>query len=313
MRLLVTGGCGFIASHVVLRLIKKHYIVNIDKLDYCSSLKHLDSLSNNPEYKFIQGNILSLPLLRYIFEREKIEGVLHFAASTHVDNSFDNSLDFTTNNVLGTHNLLACAKEFKIKLFVHVSTDEVKGESDHFDDSIYAPTNPYAASKAGAELLAISYATSFGLPVIITRGNNVYGPYQYPEKIIPKFIFNILGREKCIIHGSGLNQRNYIYVEDVADAFEVILEKGEIGMIYNIASEDCLTNLEVFSSICKELNVKEQDYISFGPDRPFNDKKYVIDGSKLIELGWKQKTSWKDGLTKTVEWYKSRSSVWVGK
>lgn len=305
MRLLLTGGCGFIASHVLLRLVENHYIVNLDKLEYCSSLQHLSSLENNPNYKFIQGDILSLPLLRSIFQEENIEGVLHFAASTHVDNSFDNSLGFTLNNVVGTHNLLLCAKEFTVKLFLHVSTDEVKGESDNLEDCFYAPTNPYAASKAGAELLAISYATSFKLPLIVTRGNNVFGPYQYPEKIIPKFISKILEGEKCVIHGEGSNQRNYIYVEDVAEAFETILEKGQIGKIYNISSQDCLTNLEVFSAICKELGVEEKDFLSYGKDRPFNDKRYVIEGSLLEGLGWRQKTSFQEGLKKTVKWYKN--------
>lgn len=316
MRILVTGGCGFIASHVIVHLHQTYpdyYIVNLDKLDYCSSLHQFRSMKDN--YKFIQGNILSMDLLKHIFREERIDTVMHFAAHTHVDNSFDNSLDFTMNNVVGTHNLLHCAREFKIKRFVHVSTDEVKGENDNVTiDSIFMPTNPYAASKAGAELLASSYQLSFSLPLIITRCNNVYGPYQYPEKIIPKFTSRLLKGNKCIIQGDGSNERNYIHASDVARAFDTVLHKGEIGKIYNICSEDCLSNLQVYEAICSELGLNKETYLEFGQDRPFNDKRYHICGKELDKLGWKQTISFSQGIKETVLWYKNLEEfVWMKK
>ncbi|SHO33225.1 dTDPD-glucose 4,6-dehydratase [Cedratvirus A11] len=316
MRILVTGGCGFIASHVIVHLHKTYpdyYIVNLDKLDYCSSLHQFKTFSGSASYKFIQGNILSMDLLKHIFREEKIDTVMHFAAHTHVDNSFDNSLDFTMNNVVGTHNLLHCAKEFSVKRFIHVSTDEVKGENDDVSiDSIFMPTNPYAASKAGAELLASSYRLSFSLPVIITRCNNVYGPYQYPEKIIPKFTSRLLKGQKCIIQGDGSNERNYIHASDVARAFDVVLHQGQVGKIYNICSEDCLSNLEVYTAICEELGLSKEAYLEFGQDRPFNDKRYHICGNELASLGWKQSIPFSQGIKETVLWYKSLEEfVWM--
>lgn len=316
MRILVTGGCGFVASHVLLYLYKTYptyYFVNIDKLDYCSSVEQLKDLQQN--YKFIQGDILSLYLLRHIFREEKIDTVLHFAASTHVDNSFDNSLDFTLNNVLGTHKLLICAREFNIKRFIHVSTDEVKGENDNVEeDLIFAPTNPYSASKAGAELLASSYRNSFHLPLIITRCNNVYGPYQYPEKIIPKFS-KLLSQDKvCTIQGDGSNERNYIHVYDVAKAFDIILHKGQVGKIYNISSENVHSNLEIYNKICDILSKDKEKYLVFGEDRPFNDRRYYISDKELAKLGWKANISFSEGLQETVLWYKNLTkSVWVEK
>lgn len=313
MRVLVTGGCGFIASHVISRLREvypHYYIINMDKLEYCSCRKGTESGDN---YKFIKGDILSLDLLRHVFREEKVEEVMHFAAHTHVDNSFDNSLEFTRNNIIGTHNLLICAQEFGVKRFIHVSTDEVKGENDNIEeDRLFAPTNPYAASKAGAEILASSYQISFGLPLIITRCNNVYGPGQYPEKIIPKFITRILDGKKCILHGDGGNERNYIHAQDVSRAFDLILHKGQPGKIYNICSRDCLSNLEVYRKICIALGVIPDEYLGFGPDRPFNDRRYYISDYELTQLGWEQEIPFDQGLRDTVEWYKNLTSMfWV--
>lgn len=313
MKIMVTGGCGFIASHVIKALLDAdHSVVNLDKLDYCSSL-HTSQLKH-ARYKFIQGNILFLEELRNIFSEEEIDVVMHFAASTHVDNSFDNSLNFTFNNVVGTHNMLICAKEFNVKKFIHVSTDEVRGESEKImEDRIFSPTNPYAASKAGAELLASSYETSYNLPLIITRCNNVYGPGQYPEKLIPKFIHLLLEGRKCTIHGNGENQRNYLYVSDVVDAFLTVLDKGQVGKIYSFCSEDCLSNFEVYSSLCRLLDKDEKENVSFVKDRPFNDKRYHMSDMEIKALGWKPKVSFAQGLEKTVAWYKENleKQVWV--
>lgn len=242
---------------------------------------------------------------------------MHFAAQTHVDNSFGNSFAFTKANIFGTHVLLECAKNFKnINRFIHVSTDEVYGEGETFDckpmdeESILEPTNPYAATKAGAEFLVKSYHRSFKLPCIITRGNNVYGPHQFPEKLIPKFTNQILRGLPVTIHGDGSNTRNFLYVEDVARAFDVILHKAQVGMIYNIGGTNELPNIQVAKDLIRILGKEdeEEDYITYVPDRKFNDLRYTINSSKLHELGWKEEMSWEEGLKTTVEWYKKYTS-----
>lgn len=240
--------------------------------------------------------------------------MLHFAAQTHVDNSFGNSFAFTQANIYGTHVLLECAKMCDtMKRFIHVSTDEVYGEGEDFDakpmdeEHILEPTNPYAATKAGAEFLVKSYHRSFKLPCIITRGNNVYGPHQFPEKLIPKFTNQILRGLPVTIHGDGSNTRNFLYVVDVARAFDCILHKGKNGLIYNIGGRNELPNLQVAKSLIKMLGKEkdEEDYITFVPDRKFNDLRYTINSGKLHELGWKEEMSWEEGLKITVDWYKA--------
>ena len=235
---MITGGAGFIASHFVILLTKKYpnlNIVNFDKLDYVACLKNLDCLKGLPNYKFVKGDICSPDLVNYVLESEKIDTIVHFAAQTHVDNSFGNSFQFTQNNIFGTHVLLESAKNMGIKRFVHVSTDEVYGEGEADEnpmqeEHVLEPTNPYAATKAGAEFLVKSYHRSFNLPVIMTRGNNVYGPHQYPEKLIPKFTNQLMRNRPVTLHGDGNNTRNFLYVTDVARAFEFVLFKGQVGM-----------------------------------------------------------------------------------
>lgn len=308
--ILVTGGCGFIAGGVIDHILEQYdyRIVNLDKLDYCSYQRPI----NKPNYKFIKGDILSVDLVNFILEEEKIDVIMHFAAQTHVDNSFGNSIEFTRNNILGTHVLLESAKQYGIKKFIHVSTDEVYGEmSDKAKESetILDPTNPYAATKAGAEFLVKAYHKSFGLPVIITRSNNIYGPGQFPEKVIPKFI-NLLERgEKLCIHGSGENVRNYLYITDVAKAFDLILHKGKIGEIYNIGTDFELNNRELANKLLQIYGL-ENSMIKYVEDRKFNDKRYSIDSSKLEKLGWSIDVTFDEGLEKTIRWYKDNSSVW---
>jgi len=315
---LITGGAGFIASHVVIRFVKKypHYkIVNLDKLDYCSSLLNLKDIENAPNYKFVKGNICSSDFVKYIMQSEEIDTILHFAAQTHVDNSFGNSFQFTENNILGTHTLLEASKVYgKIKRFVHVSTDEVYGEIDEgegFEHStILQPTNPYAATKAGAEFLVLAYHNSFKLPTIITRGNNVYGPHQYPEKLIPKFICLLTQDKPCYIHGDGSNRRNFLYVEDVANAFDTITHKGAVGNVYNIGTDFEISNLDVARLLLKHFG-KDDKYIQFVENRPFNDCRYKINTDKLLSLGWKPHITWEDGIQRTIEWYKNNMRNWV--
>lgn len=314
--ILITGGLGFIGSHVVTQLVQKSYhIVVLDKLDSCASLKNLASV----KYKIncIIGNITNKKLIDNLFQEYRFDTVLHFAAQTHVDNSFGNSFTFTKTNVLGTHVLLEASKLAYqaqiLKRFIHVSTDEVYGEtsSTMTEDSILKPTNPYAASKAGAEMLVQSYYISFGLPIIITRGNNVYGPHQYPEKMIPKFI-NLLARDKhCCLHGDGSHRRSFLYVTDVARAFVILLEKGNIGEIYNIGTDFEISNKNTASDLIRLMN-KSSDMIEYVADRAFNDQRYSIDSSKLHSLGWQPEITWDEGLRQTIDWYLTHQDYWPG-
>jgi UDP-glucose 4,6-dehydratase len=242
---------------------------------------------------------------------------MHFAAQTHVDNSFGNSFAFTHSNIYGTHVLLESAKCCPtIKRFIHVSTDEVYGEGEDFDtdpmleEHVLEPTNPYAATKAGAEFLVKSYFRSFKLPVLITRGNNVYGPHQYPEKLIPKLTNQLMRDLPLTIHGDGSNTRNFLYVTDVANAFDVILHKGTPGHVYNIGGRNEVPNLEVAKSLLKLFGKEEEEdkYILFVPDRKFNDLRYTINSDKLHQLGWVEQMSWEEGLQTTVDWYKKYTS-----
>ncbi|CAA0808452.1 Trifunctional UDP-glucose 4-6-dehydratase/UDP-4-keto-6-deoxy-D-glucose 3-5-epimerase/UDP-4-keto-L-rhamnose-reductase RHM1 [Striga hermonthica] len=242
---------------------------------------------------------------------------MHFAAQTHVDNSFGNSFEFTKNNIYGTHVLLeACKVTGQIRRFIHVSTDEVYGETDedavvgNHEASQLLPTNPYSATKAGAEMLVMAYGRSYGLPVITTRGNNVYGPNQFPEKLIPKFILLAMRGKTLPIHGDGSNVRSYLYCEDVAEAFEVVLHKGEVGHVYNIGTKKERRVIDVAKDICKLFNMDSDKSIEFVDNRPFNDQRYFLDDQKLKNLGWSERTTWEEGLRKTIEWYTSNPDWW---
>jgi len=315
--ILITGGAGFIASHVIILLVKKYpdiKIINLDKLDYCSCIENLQEIESLPNYKFIKGNICSSDLIKHILHSEKIDTIMHFASQTHVDNSFGNSFAFSENNIIGTHVLLESAKTCNIQRFIHVSTDEVYGEQQlnqeaMLEEHILDPTNPYAATKAAAEFLVKSYHHSFRLPTIITRGNNVYGPHQYPEKLIPKFI-NLLLREKPLtLHGNGKNKRNFLFVKDVARAFETILFKGKIGEIYNIGGTNEYENIDVAKQLIKLAgkSAEEKEYITFVEDRVFNDLRYHINSEKLMKLGWRENVAWEEGIKDTFDWYKEHS------
>lgn len=314
--ILVTGGAGFIGSNFINWIVPRYpntKFVNFDKLDYCACLANIeDSVSKSSNYIFVKGNLLDEYLLLKIMNMEKIDAIIHFAAHSHVDNSFGNSIDFTLNNVLGTHKLLEAARIYgNIKKFVHISTDEVYGEiatGESHEHSILDPTNPYAASKAAAEFIVKSYYYSFRLPIIITRGNNVYGPRQYPEKVVPRFITLLRDMKKCTIHGSGDNIRNFIYVDDTVRAIETILIKGEIAQIYNIGGTEERTVLEIAKLLINRLIPscppnKWDNYIQFVADRKFNDKRYSVNSDKLLNLGWKQEVTLGDGFERTVKWY----------
>jgi len=288
-----------------------HQVIVLDKLDYCANVKHLSELSHLLNFKFIMGDIQSADLVSYILRNENIDTIMHFAAQTHVDNSFGNSFAFTENNILGTHVLLESCKTLgTIKRFLHVSTDEVYGESSYELNasntehaSLLEPTNPYSATKAGAEMLVMAYGRSYDLPYLITRGNNVYGPHQFPEKAIPKFIMLAKRGLQIPLHGDGMATRSYMHVADAASAFDSILHHGEDRGVYNIGAQEERTVRSVAEDICSELKLNADDIVTYVKDRQFNDRRYFIDCSKLLALGWKQEKSWEDGLRETIAWY----------
>lgn len=310
--ILVTGCCGFIGSGWVNyyhKLNPDDFIINIDKLDYCSNEKNIINRIHN--YKFIKCNLTNTEFILHILNEFNVTHVIHFAAQTHVDNSFCNSINFTIDNVVGTHSLLEAIKTYnKIKKFIHISTDEVFGEVDIShkgctETSLLAPTNPYAATKCGAEFLVRSYHHSFKLPSVIVRINNVYGERQYPEKLIPKFIKLLRENKKCTIHGTGQTRRNFIHVNDVANAITLVLDKGDINMIYNIGTKNEFSVLEITEKILKILkpNEKLEEWIEYIEDRNFNDYRYAIDNTLLKILGWNEDINFEIGLQNTVKWY----------
>lgn len=306
---LVTGGCGFIGSNF-LNIIKERHpdieFVNIDKLDYCSNIHNV----NSGVAKFIQHNLCNVGILENIVKEYKFDYVFHFAAQSHVDNSFTSPLGFTLDNTYGTHTLIeVCRRHIPNVEFIHFSTDEVYGESktdEPFteDTGVLRPTNPYSASKAAAEMIVRSYIESFDMNIKIIRCNNVYGPNQYPEKLIPKFIRLLKEDKKCTIHGinSANVRRAFMHVHDVVDAVEVVWKSGKPGEVYNIASDDELSVMDVTKLIIKTLkNTEEYDeWIECVEDRPFNDQRYYICAKKLKELGWSQKRTRED-LVKYIQ------------
>ncbi|XP_034521266.1 dTDP-D-glucose 4,6-dehydratase isoform X3 [Ailuropoda melanoleuca] len=292
-RLLVTGGAGFIASHVIVSLVEdypNYMIINLDKLDYCASLKNLETISNKQNYKFIQGDICNSHFVKLLFETEKIDIVLHFAAQTHVDLSFVRAFEFTYVNVYGTHVLVSAAHEAGVEKFIYVSTDEVYGGSlDKF-------------------------------PAVITRSSNVYGPHQYPEKVIPKFISLLQHNRKCCIHGSGLQTRNFLYATDVVEAFLTVLKKGKPGEIYNIGTNFEMSVLQLAKELIqliKETSSESEmeNWVDYVNDRPTNDMRYPMKSEKIHGLGWRPKVPWKEGIKKTsfflsVDWYRENFHNW---
>jgi dTDP-glucose 4,6-dehydratase len=322
--LLVTGGAGFIGSNFINELFKQYKnikVINFDALYYCANeLKNINAeIRENKcgeRYTFIHGNLLSFDLVKYIFQTNKITHVIHFAAQSHVQTSFSDAIQYTNDNILGTHHLLEAARLYcpTLQKFIHVSTDEVYGESllhvnekHKTEQSILCPTNPYAATKAGAELIAQSYAHSFKMPIIITRGNNVYGPNQYPEKVIPRFIQQLQKGDKLTIQGNGSCVRAFLHAYDAADAFIKILEKGKVGEIYNIGCDEGMeyTIFEVAKILIRKIiyngatSISDEEcnkWITFIEDRPFNDQRYYISNEKLKALGWNIKIKFHEGI-----------------
>ncbi len=315
--ILITGGCGFIGSNFINYYYNKYPHINIVCLDamyYCASINNINKevLESN-RFKFIKGNLCSFDLVKYILTEYNISHVVHFAAQSHVDNSFHQSFQYTQDNVVGTHTLLEAIKEInstnnKDIFLLHFSTDEVYGESLHNEmkneQSILCPTNPYSASKAAAEMFVYSYMFSFKLKCIITRGNNVYGPNQYPEKLIPRFIELLKKNEKCTIAGDGSSIRNFIHVYDVCTAVDIILNKGTIGEVYNIGSDPTneFSVMEVADKLIKLIKDDNiENWITYIPNRPFNDTRYFISNDKLTNLGWQQTIMFDEGLKSLIQ------------
>jgi len=314
--ILVTGGCGFIGSNFINYYFKKNAnvnIVNLDAMYYCASEFNVEEeIRTSKRYHLVKGNLCSFDLLRHILSNYEIDTIIHFAAQSHVQNSFEDSMQYTNDNVLGTHTLLEASRRYGgIKKFIHISTDEVYGESMIVDteekkneSSVLCPTNPYAATKAAAELIAKSYYFSFKMPIIITRGNNVYGPNQYPEKLIPRFIKLLKENKQVTIQGDGSNVRAFLHVLDVCSALECVIEKGEVGEIYNIGSDDHYeySVLEIAQKLIKLVKNSDDcnEWITYVEDRPFNDKRYYISNEKVKNLGWKICVDFDKGLSDLI-------------
>jgi len=308
MKLLITGGAGFIGSNFILHMMNSHpdvEIINLDVLTYAGNLNNLKGIDKNPRYTFIKGDICDPDVVNTILDRYKVDTIVHFAAESHVDRSITKASEFVRTNVLGTHNLLECARHHPIARFVHISTDEVYGSTlkgSFTEKDILSPSSPYSASKAGSDLLALSYFTTYKLPVIITRCTNNFGPCQYPEKLIPLFVTNLIAGRKVPVYGTGENVRDWIHVSDHCRAVEFLLKKGIPGEIYNIGGGNEKTNIEITEKILMLLK-KDESWIEYVTDRPGHDFRYSLDCSKLLKIGWSPWHSFEEGLKDTVEWY----------
>ena len=339
---LITGGAGFIGSAVVRELIENtdHQVINIDKLTYAGNLESLTSIADNPRYRFIQSDICDAKAMQIAFEQYQPDIVMHLAAESHVDRSIDGPAEFIQTNIVGTYSLLEAARHYWVQLkkdnadkaeyfrFHHISTDEVYGDLEGTDDlftetTSYAPSSPYSASKASSDHLVRSWQRTFGLPTLVTNCSNNYGPYHFPEKLIPLMILNALAGKPLPVYGDGKQIRDWLYVEDHARALILVAQQGKIGDTYNIGGHNEKQNIEVVQTLCDILNELRpmsdnthgsQDYrslITYVKDRPGHDLRYAIDASKIEdELGWTPQETFETGLRKTVQWYLDNKNWW---
>ena len=329
MKLLVTGGAGFIGSAVVrLAVARGHEVVNLDALTYAACLENVASVSASPLYSFEQADIRDLPALEAIFQKHQPDAVMHLAAESHVDRSIDGPQAFIETNVMGTYNMLQAARHYwegcgkpKAFRFHHISTDEVFGSlgatGQFTEETPYDPRSPYSASKASSDHPVRAWAETYGLPVVLTNCSNNYGPFHFPEKLIPVVILSALAGKPIPIYGKGENVRDWLYVEDHADALLLVLEKGAVGRSYNIGGENERSNLELVQTICTILNTLKPasapyaDLIEFVTDRPGHDLRYAIDPTRIREeLGWRPSVTVEEGLEKTVRWYLENEEWW---
>jgi dTDP-glucose 4,6-dehydratase len=316
VRVLVTGGCGFIGSNFIRHLLTDApdiAVVNLDCLTYAGNPENLADFAGNPRYQFAKGDITEAATVRSIVA-DGVEAIFNFAAESHVDRSIMDASPFVRTNVLGTQVLLEAAREFAVKKFIQISTDEVYGslgDQGYFtEDTPLSPNSPYSACKAAGDLLVRSYVHTFSLPALVTRCSNNFGPYQFPEKLLPLFITNLLRDEPIPVYGDGLNIRDWIHVRDHCEAIERVWRQGRTGEIYNIGGRCELTNLELTHRLLDVMG-KPARLIRYVKDRPGHDRRYAIDCSKIErELGWTPKISFSEGLRETVEWYKAHEQ-WV--
>jgi len=313
MRILITGGAGFMGSNAVKYFLKNYpdvQIVNLDKLTYAGNLENLKKVENDSRYKFIKGDIADEKLVDEVVK--DIDVIINYAAETHVDRSILDPKAFITTDVLGTYALLEAAKKYNIKKYIQISTDEVFGsiqDGKFREDSPFEPNSPYAASKAGGDHLCRAYYKTYGVPVIVTHSCNFFGPYQYPEKLIPLFITNLLENKKVPVYGDGQQIREWIFTEDHCRAIDAILHKGEIGEVYNIGTGNEIPNIEITKILLKELG-QDESSIDYVKDRPGHDRRYAIDSTKLRKLGWKPDVNFEQGIKQTVDWYKQNEQWW---
>lgn len=316
MKLLITGGAGFIGSNFVIYMLNKYpdyKIVNVDALTYAGNLENLSEIQDNPNYSFVKADIADSQAMEKLFS-EGVDVVVNFAAESHVDRSILDPEIFVKTNVLGTQVLLDAAKKHGVTKFVQVSTDEVYGslgETGLFSETTpLAPNSPYSASKAGGDLLVRAYHETFGLPVNITRCSNNYGPYQFPEKLIPLMIANALNDKQLPIYGDGLNVRDWLFVEDHCSAIDLVIHKGRNGEVYNIGGNNERTNIHIVRTILEQLG-KPDSLIKYVEDRLGHDRRYGIDATKITtELGWKPKHTFETGIKETIEWYLNNRTWW---
>lgn len=314
-KLLITGGAGFIGSNFIRYILNKYKdykVINFDKLTYAGNLDNLRDVEKDKRYRFIKGDICDEKLLDAIFRKEGPDFVINFAAESHVDRSILEPSVFVRTNILGVQVLLELARKYRIEKFEHISTDETYGSAKKRkfkETDLLLPNSPYSASKAGADLLVGAYYKTFKLPVLITRSSNNFGPYQYPEKLIPLFITNLLEGKKVPLYGKGKNIRDWIYVLDNCAGIDTVLHKGKIGEVYNIGGGNEETNLEITKMILKELK-KDISFIEYVEDRPGHDFRYALDTKKVKRLGWRPKYIFKKALKSTIEWYRYDKWRW---
>lgn len=317
MKLLITGGAGFIGSNFVRYMVNKYpqyTIVNLDLLTYAGNLENLKDIENAPNYTFVRGDIADREFINGLFQEEKFDYVINFAAESHVDRSITDPGIFVQTNIQGTLALLDAAKTMGVTKYLQVSTDEVYGtlgETGYFtEETPLAANSPYSASKAGADLLVRAYHETFGLPVNITRCSNNYGPFHFPEKLIPLMIINALSDKELPIYGDGLNIRDWLHVEDHCQAIDLVLHQGRVGEVYNVGGNNERTNIDIVKTILKALG-KPESLMKFVKDRPGHDRRYAIDATKLrTELGWSPKYNFDTGIEQTIQWYLNHQEWW---
>ena len=309
MRLLITGGAGFIGSNFIRHILNTYpdyQVINLDKLTYAGNLENLRDIEENPRYTFMKGDIADSKLVNEL--AQKVDVIVNFAAETHVDRSIENPTEFLKSNVIGTQVLLDAVKKYNHERYIQISTDEVYGDIENgffTETSPLKPSSPYSVSKAASDMLCLAYKRTYNTPILISRCSNNYGPYQYPEKVIPFFIKKLLNGENVPVYGNGSNVRDWLHVMDHCRAIDIILHKGKIGEIYNVGAHEEHANIEITKKMIEILGLSE-DRIQFVKDRPGHDTRYAIDSNKLQnELGWKPEVDFEEGFRETVEWYKS--------